>query len=380
MEPRGVYVHVPFCEQICHYCDFNKFYLKKQPVDEYLDLCDIEIKNTLQKFPTNGISSIYVGGGTPTSLSTKQLEKLLFSIKHYFPIHPEYEWTVEVNPGSADEEKLRMMKEIGVNRLSIGAQTFDPILLKKIGRDHQAHDVEKTIRKARDIGIENISIDLMFGLPDQTIEQFVDTLHEAVSLPIEHVSAYSLKIEAKTIFYHQMQKGNLSLPGEDMEAEMYERLRTYMNDNGFEQYEISNFGKEGYQSQHNLTYWNNESYYGIGAGSHSYVDGVRRINHGPLPKYMDSVIKTGFPYREEHPVPLHEQMEEEMFMGLRKIEGVSLPKFEQKYEEKLTDVFAMVIPSLIERGLVHLDESTIRLTEKGLLLGNEVFEKFLLVD
>ncbi|MBU9713951.1 radical SAM family heme chaperone HemW [Evansella tamaricis] len=378
MKPKAVYVHVPFCEQICHYCDFNKFFLDRQPVSEYLDLCETEIVNTLRKFPTKGITSVYVGGGTPTSLSTAQLRQLLTAVKTHFPLEKQCEWTVEVNPGSADQDKLVMMKELGVNRLSIGVQTFDENLLKAIGRDHQVMDVMETISTCKEVGFQNISMDLMIGLPNQTTEQVKETLRETLNLKVQHISAYSLKVEEKTVFYQLWRKGKLPLPGEDVEADMYEILRNTLAGSGFSQYEISNFAIPGYESKHNLTYWDNDAYYGIGAGSHSYVDGVRRINHGPLPKYIASMKETGFPYREEHEVSKKEQMEEELFMGLRKRSGVSLSVFNQKYGLELFQVFPEAISDLQEKGLLVVEEGYIRLTERGVPLGNEVFERFLL--
>lgn len=379
-EPRAIYVHVPFCEQICHYCDFNKFFLKNQPVDDYIQLCEEEMINTLNKYPASVISSIYIGGGTPTSLSTSQLEKLLTSIAKHFTLDKNYEWTVEANPGSVNEEKLKMMKDMGVNRLSIGAQTFQDELLQQIGRDHVSEQIKETIYKARNVGFANISIDLMFGLPNQTMEQWVDTLENAVALPISHISAYSLKIEPRTVFYQLWQKGKLNLVNEDVEAEMYEVMCKLLKEYHFHHYEISNFAKDGHESIHNKTYWKNESYYGFGAGAHSYLGGVRRENYGPLPKYMDGIKKRGTAYREEHSVTKKEQMEEEMFMGLRLLDGVSYEKFYEKFHENIHDVFPGVISHLVEQGLLIDDGSNIKLSEKGLLLGNIVFEQFLLTE
>ncbi|TMW73871.1 radical SAM family heme chaperone HemW [Alteribacter natronophilus] len=380
MGPRAVYVHVPFCEQICHYCDFNKFFLKNQPVDEYLNDCETEMSRTVARFPFDRIESIYVGGGTPTSLSTVQLEKLLLAIRHHFRINEpdRIEFTVEVNPGSAEPDKLAMMRRNGVNRLSIGVQTFDGDLLKKIGRDHKPEDVTDTIEKCREAGFENISIDLMFGLPGQTLSNFEDTIDRAVSLGIEHVSAYSLKIEEKTVFYQLAKKGRLSLPHEDTEADMYDLLISKLAEAGFHMYEISNFARGNKESVHNITYWNNEEYYGIGAGAHSYMEGVRRQNHGPLPKYMKAIADGELPYREEHAVPVKEQMEEELFMGLRKTEGVSLSRFEKRYGKPVTEVFGATVDKLMKQGLLERSGSCLRLTEKGRFLGNEVFEHFLL--
>ncbi|MBU9722518.1 MULTISPECIES: radical SAM family heme chaperone HemW [Bacillaceae] len=378
--PKAVYIHVPFCEQICHYCDFNKFFLQNQPVDEYIELCEMEIKNTISNFPTEEVSSVYVGGGTPTSLTTDQLGRLLEWVKEYFPLAENYEWSVEVNPGSANFDKLQKMQEIGVNRLSIGAQTFDAALLKKIGRDHEPGDVEKTVQQAIEAGFTNLSIDLMMGLPEQTMEQFQETLRQVVALPIQHISAYSLKIEPKTVFYQLWSKGKLPMPGDELEADMYEELRNTLKEAGFTHYEISNFAKKGFESTHNLTYWNNEEYYGIGAGAHSYVQGVRRINHGPLPKYMNAVKQSGFPYREEHQVSKTEAMEEHMFMGLRKLDGVSYTNFYNRFGIEMRSIFSQEIDRLVNDGLLRDNGSSIQLTDHGLLLGNEVFEKFLLKE
>ncbi|SER70933.1 radical SAM family heme chaperone HemW [Salipaludibacillus aurantiacus] len=378
--PKSLYVHVPFCEQICHYCDFNKFYLKNQPVDEYLELCRQEMEHTISTFPSGPVSTIYVGGGTPTSLSTEQLKFLLESIKNTFPLEADPEWTVEVNPGSAEEEKLAMLQETGVNRLSIGAQTFDKDLLKTINRDHQPGDIETTVELSHKAGIHNLSVDMMFGLPNQTMEQWTDSLLEITRLPIQHISAYSLKVEEKTVFYQLLRKGKLPLPGEESEAAMYEYMQEKLQEHQFVHYEISNFAKEGYESRHNLTYWNNQEYYGAGAGAHSYTDGVRRVNHGPLPKYMKAVSENRLPYLEEHPVSIKEQMEEQMFMGLRKLEGVSLKEFHNRFGRQVTDVFEGAVQHLLNRGLLEISGDRIKLTKNGLLLGNEVFEQFLLTD
>lgn len=378
---RSIYLHVPFCEQICHYCDFNKFFLKNQPIDEYLALCEKEMKLTQEKFPSQEeIQTIYVGGGTPTSLSTEQLKRLLLSIKEHYPLADTLEWTVEVNPGSADEEKLAMLKEVGVNRLSIGAQTFDTGLLQAINRDHKTGDIERTVHMSHDAGIHNLSLDLMFGLPNQTMDQWKATLKGACDLPIQHISAYSLKVEAKTVFYQMLRKGKLPLPPQELEADMYENLREFLQKNDFQQYEISNFAKSGLKSEHNLTYWNNNEYYGIGAGAHSYVNGVRRANNGPLPKYMKALHANLLPYLEEHKVPLKEKMEEQMFMGLRKLEGISRETFYDRFSSEVHEVFPDVIDTLKAKSLLEEKNQYIRLTDKGLLLGNVVFEKFLLAD
>ncbi|TVP85030.1 MAG: oxygen-independent coproporphyrinogen III oxidase [Alkalicoccus sp.] len=375
---KSIYIHVPFCEQICHYCDFNKFFLENQPVDEYIDLTIEEMKHTVKKYPqTNAVETIYVGGGTPTSLTTEQLQRLLEAVPKHFDLAEDVEWTVEVNPGSAGTEKFAMMRKAGVNRLSIGAQTFDPELLKAINRDHKPEQVEETVRLALEAGIQNLSVDLMFGLPDHTMEQWKNTLRRAVSLPITHISAYSLKIEPKTVFYQMMNKGKLKLPEQELEAEMYAFMLKFLKESGFDAYEISNFARGEALSRHNLAYWNNDEYYGIGAGAHSYVEGLRIRNHGPLPKYMKSVREKKLPYLEIHEVTFSEKMEEEMFMGLRKRLGVSKERFEARYGQTVQKAFPGVTEDLKKAGWLCETPERFMLTEEGILLGNEVFEKFL---
>jgi oxygen-independent coproporphyrinogen-3 oxidase len=377
---QAAYIHIPFCHQICHYCDFNKVFLKGQPVEDYLDHLELEIKHTLQKHPADSIKTIFIGGGTPTSMNEAQLEKLLEIIRTYFPIvNDQIEFTTEANPGDLTKDKLSVLKEGGINRLSVGVQSFNDQLLKRIGRTHKSKDVVQGIERSREIGFTNVSIDLIYSLPDQTLADFKDTLHQAFSLELEHFSAYSLIIEPKTVFYNLMRKGNLPLPSQDNEAMMFELLMDQMELHGYGQYEISNFAKKGFESKHNLTYWNNEEYYGFGAGAHSYVNGVRNANAGPLKKYMNLVAEKGTPYIEEHIVTRSEKMEEELFLGLRKTEGVSISTFSKKYGVSLTEVFNQQIEDNINRGLLQQNDDYLLLTRTGKLLGNEVFQTFLTI-
>ncbi|WP_391560227.1 radical SAM family heme chaperone HemW [Robertmurraya sp.] len=374
---KAAYIHIPFCEHICHYCDFNKVFLKGQPVDEYLDALEEEIRLTLEKHPAEPLHSVFVGGGTPTSLTEKQLQRLLFSIKKYLPLEQNAEFTFEANPGDLSDEKFRVLFEGGVNRLSFGVQTFDNQLLKEIGRTHRAEDVFTSIEKAKKVGFENISVDLIYSLPNQTLDSFKETLQTALSLDIQHYSGYSLIIEPKTVFYNQMRKGKLPVPGEDAEAEMYSLLMEQMQLAGFQQYEISNFALPGHESKHNLTYWNNEEYYGFGAGSHSYVAGERIANHGPLKKYMDPIWNGTLPSHNIHKVENNEKWEEEMFLGLRKMEGISVDHFIQKFGVDPLSLFKNEIDSLQSRDLISFQEGKIALTKKGRFLGNEVFQSFI---
>lgn len=374
---KSAYLHIPFCEHICHYCDFNKVFLKGQPVDEYLKALDQEIRMTVNQFPSGNLETIFVGGGTPTSLNEQQLYRFCDSINTNLPKSETMEFTFEANPGDLTKEKLEILKDAGVNRLSLGVQTFNEELLKKIGRVHKAKDVYQTIDNAKKIGFENISIDLIFSLPTQTIRDFKESLTEAFSLDITHYSAYSLIIEPKTVFYNLLKKGKLPSPGEDVEAAMYKLLMEEMEKHGFSQYEISNFSKPGFESRHNLTYWNNESYYGFGAGAHSYLNGVRRSNTGPLKRYMDQIISGELPVINEHQTTKVEQMEEEMFLGLRKTRGVSVPHFMEKFAVDPQQLFEQEIAELTNKQWLKVEKSHIFLTKKGRLLGNEVFQAFL---
>ncbi len=374
---KAAYIHIPFCEHICHYCDFNKVFLQGQPVDEYLQLLIKEMKISLEQFPTKQIDTIFVGGGTPTALNEKQLEILCDGIRTHLPFH-NGEFTFEANPGDLSKEKLQVLSKYGVNRLSFGVQSFNDELLARIGRSHQVADVYTSIANAQQIGFSNISIDLIYALPGQTVEDFRDTLTKALALDLPHYSGYSLIVEPKTVFYNLMRKGKLRLPGEDIEAEMFGLLMEEMEKKGLHQYEISNFSKPGLESLHNLVYWSNEEYYGFGAGAHGYVNGVRYSNAGPMKKYMDPLSIGNRPIFEQNEVSEKEKMEEEMFLGLRRSAGVQISHFQEKYTKSLFDVFAQSIEQLQKRGLLEINGDYIRLTRKGHFLGNEVFQAFLL--
>lgn len=376
---QSAYIHIPFCHHICHYCDFNKVFFKQQPVDEYIEMLINEMHHTTAQRKQNMLKTIFIGGGTPTALTAKQLDRLLEGITtELLPTNELIEFAVEANPGELTSEKLHVLKNAGVNRLSIGVQSFNDELLNKIGRVHRRDDVFRTINQAEQIGFENMSIDLMYGLPGQTVGDFKESLEIGFSLNVKHFSAYSLIIEPKTVFYNLMQKGRLSLPPQELEAQMYEIAMEEMENHGFAQYEISNYAIPGFESFHNLTYWNNVDYYGFGAGAHGYVDGVRTSNIGPVKKYIDSIKEKGNAYNSEHVVSLNEKMEEEMFLGLRKTAGVNKEAFYNKFSIELDRQFGEKIKKQVELGLVKDNGVSIKLTHKGKLLGNEVFQEFLL--
>ncbi len=379
---RGVYIHIPFCHQICNYCDFNKVFFKNQPVDEYIEALGREMAMAVESKPHafEKIETIFLGGGTPTALSAQQITRLLELIRTYIPMDHVVEFSSEANPDELSEDKLVALFDGGVNRLSMGVQSFDQDLLKRIGRTHSNEHVYETVALAKKVGFTNLSIDLMYGLPHQTMEQWKDTLRLALDLDLPHYSAYSLIVEPKTIFYIQYAKGRLALPTEDLEADMYDVLMREMEEHGLLQYEISNFAKPGFASVHNKIYWDNDEYAGFGAGAHGYVDGVRYSNHAPIKKYIESVESGQLPVLHEHQVSPLERLEEQMFLGLRKVEGVDAHIFEGKFNETIWDRYRTVIEELVHNGLLESDEKGIRLTKKGRFVGNEVFQQFLLED
>ncbi|REB09972.1 oxygen-independent coproporphyrinogen III oxidase [Sporosarcina sp. BI001-red] len=375
---RGIYIHIPFCHQICHYCDFNKVFFENQPVDEYIEMIDKEL--TLLKQSGSDftkVETVFFGGGTPTALTAKQLDRLLYIVHSHINVKNLTEFSTEANPDELTLDKLNVLKNGQVKRLSLGVQSFDEGLLKKIGRSHSPKQAIDVVNNARRAGFENISIDLIYALPGQTQTQWKDTLDQALALELPHYSGYSLIIEPKTVFYNLMNKGRLPLPGEDEETVMFGELIDRMEQAGKSQYEISNFAIPGSESIHNMIYWENDEYAGIGAGAHGYLNGVRYANIAPLKRYMEHVETGELPRKEESTVTLKESMEEEMFLGLRKTEGVSVKHFAEKFGVSLEEKYGAVIQDLIQKDLVEQHENRIRLTRNGIFKGNEAFQQFL---
>lgn len=368
---RSLYIHIPFCNRICTYCDFNKFLIKNQPVDAYLDA----LLSELESINETELATVFIGGGTPTALSSDQLERLLKFVTERFTVHSEF--TVEANPDELTTDKIAIMKQYGVNRLSLGVQTFNNRLLKSLGRTHVEEDIKRAVDDANRLGIASVSIDLMYHLPTQTLEECMYDLEQAVRLNINHISSYSLILEPKTQFYNQYKKGLLQMPDETLAQEMYDYTMRFLSEHGFHQYEISNYAKGENESVHNKVYWQNKEYYGAGAGSHGYVDGKRYYNVVPVPHYIKAMAD-GDAVKEVIPVSIEASMEEYMFLGLRLNKGIDINDFEQRYGESFKNVFGTVVDELLEKGQIILENNHIKLTDAGRMRGNDVFEKFLL--
>ncbi|MFC4771307.1 radical SAM family heme chaperone HemW [Enterococcus hermanniensis] len=373
----SAYIHIPFCEHICYYCDFNKVFLEGQPVDEYIEALLKEARLSLDQHPIKKMETVYVGGGTPTSLNAKQLDRLLSGLRELLP-YKDGEFTVEANPGDLSGDKLDVMKNYGVNRLSMGVQTFDDRLLKKIGRKHTAQDVYDTIQLLEDKNFENVTIDLIYALPGQSLASFRDTVQRALELDLPHYALYSLILENQTMFMNWVRRGKMKLPEQELEAQMYAETIEAMEKAGRMQYEISNFAKPGFESQHNLVYWNNQNYFGLGAGASGYLANKRYKNRGPIQHYLKALNNGELPILEEERLTQKEQIEEEMFLGLRKILGVEKKVFETRFDQTITSIYGDVIEDLKQQNLVTESDTSIRLTKQGLFRGNDVFEQFLL--
>ena len=372
-KPTSAYVHIPFCTQICYYCDFSKVFIKNQPVDSYLE----HLLEEFQSYDIQKLSTLYIGGGTPTALSAPQLEVLLDGLTKNLDLSVLEELTIEANPGDLDADKIAVLKNSAVNRVSLGVQTFDDKMLKKIGRSHLEKDIYENIDRLKLSGFDNISIDLIYALPGQTMEQVKENVAKAIGLDIPHMSLYSLILENHTVFMNRMRRGKLPLPKEELEAEMFEYIIAELERAGFEHYEISNFSKSGFESRHNLMYWDNAEYYGIGAGASGYVNGVRYKNHGPIRHYLSAVEEGNARITEEH-LSQKEQMEEEMFLGLRKKSGVSMARFEEKFGRSFDGLYGEIVKDLVQQGLMQIEGDRVRMTKRGLFLGDTVAERFIL--
>ncbi|AIF86477.1 TPA: radical SAM family heme chaperone HemW [Streptococcus agalactiae] len=371
-KPTSAYVHIPFCTQICYYCDFSKVFIKNQPVDAYLQALIREFRS----YDITELRTLYIGGGTPTSISAVQLDYLLTELSRDLNLNTLEEFTIEANPGDLTVDKIEVLQKSAVNRVSLGVQTFNDKHLKRIGRSHNEAQIYSTIDALKTAGFQNISIDLIYALPGQTMDDVRSNVAKALSLNIPHLSLYSLILEHHTVFMNKMRRGKLHLPTEDLEAEMFEYIISEMERNGFEHYEISNFTKPGFESRHNLMYWDNVEYYGVGAGASGYLDGIRYRNRGPIQHYLKGGSE-GNARLSEEVLSKNEMMEEELFLGLRKKEGVSIGKFEQKFGTSFEKRYGQIVQELQSDGLLKENNGFIQMTKKGLFLGDTVAEKFI---
>lgn len=377
----GIYVHIPFCKQKCYYCDFVSYANKCEQVEEYINSIKKEISS--YDFSKYNVTTIYIGGGTPSYIDSKQIKSILELIKAKLKKNKkkfeDIEITIEVNPGTVTREKLQDYKEMGINRISIGLQTTNDTLLKQIGRIHTYQEFLNTYNLAKEIGFGNINVDLMLGLPNQTIENLKDSLNEVIKLNTNHISVYSLIIEEGTPIAKLLDDGKLELPDEEQERRMYWYVKNFLELNGYNHYEISNFAKRGKESKHNINCWNQEQYIGIGAAAHSYMNNVRYSNTSNLEEYIKNIKEGNIEKnrRIEEKQTIEDKKNEFMMLGFRKIEGVDISKFKERFIDNPIFLYREKLNKLVEEGLIEIDLNNIRLTNKGLNLANQVFEEFI---
>ncbi|MDK2822663.1 MAG: hypothetical protein PWQ67_208 [Clostridia bacterium] len=375
---EALYVHIPFCEAKCYYCDFISFpQCSEELKEKYINTLKKEALNRLGNLNIN-LKSVFIGGGTPTCLSGGLLAHFIEFLKENFPLNSPVEISVEANPGTIDRVKLNLLKNAGVNRVSLGVQSFCEKLLENVGRIHTPEDIYISYKQVREVGFNNINIDLMYGLPGQSLPDWKETLQRTIQLNPEHISLYQLKIEEGTPFGLQLSQGILTEFDDELALEMYKIAREYLARAGYIHYEISNFAKTGYKCIHNQMYWLNQPYLGLGVGAHSYLPPRRIENLGNLRAYIKSIEQGQLPPSRVEEITLEIAMTETMFMGLRLIEGINLIDFQVRFGQDARLVFKRAIHKCLSLGLVELNNNHLKLTEKGLFLGNIVFQEFLL--
>lgn len=373
MKEVSLYIHIPFCKQKCLYCDFPSFSSKEELMTEYV----VSLAKEIDNMPKVKIKTIFIGGGTPTYLSLKNWEIIKNSIDKLCK-SKEVEFTVEGNPGTFKKDTLEFFKIMGVNRLSIGLQAAQDSLLKGLGRIHTMQEFKESYFLARNCGFENINVDIMFGLPNQTLEDSVETAKTVILLNPEHISCYGLIVEEGTPFYKMQQVDKLDLPSEELEREMYDTSKNLLEKSGYHQYEISNFSKKGLECRHNIVYWDLGEYIGCGSGSHSYFDGKRFRNSDSIEEYIYKMKDSSCGTIEKHENTLEDDMEEFMFMGLRKLEGISEEDFSNRFNRDINFVYGKVINKYISEGLLHREENRIFLSSKGIEISNSIMCDFIL--
>ena len=387
MRNVGIYVHIPFCKKKCYYCDFISYDNKNEKIEDYIKYLKYEIYETGEGTKLDlknnliepiKITSIYIGGGTPSYIDSKYIIEIIKIIKKEFEVYDDAEITIEINPGTVNEQKLIDYKNIGINRLSIGVQSNNNSLLNNIGRIHSYEEFLSTYKLARKIGFNNINLDFIIGLPNQTDKDINDLIHEIKRLSPEHISIYSLMIEENTKMYKDYINNVIKLPNEDIERKTYWKIKNNLESNGYIHYEISNFAKIGYESKHNLACWNQEEYMGFGVAAHSYTDGARYSNIPNIDEYIDNFKNN----KDIDNIIFHEKqnneskMKEYMFLGFRKIKGINVDDFYNKFKKDVFDIFSEELSKLIKIGLIETNNNYIKLTKKGLDLANLVFEEF----
>lgn len=379
--PFSLYIHIPYCLTKCPYCDFNAYAAKTWPEERYIDALCAEFRHYVSQLPWQGqtIETIYFGGGTPSLFAPTSIERFLALLKSLCPLAPPLEVSLEVDPASASQEKLAGYRAIGVNRLSLGTQSFQPALLKTLGRLHSAEDALRTIVWARESGFANLSLDVIFAVPGQTLEMLECDLAQVFACAPEHLSTYNLTYEENTPFFAMRKKGQLQPVEEEEEVEMYRLVREHCADAGYIHYEISSFARPSFSSHHNANYWNGSSYLGLGAGAHSFANspgwGQRWSNERNPRRYMDKALGGGKAKSFAEALTRTQAMGEFVFLNLRQLNGLVLASFVERFGADFHETFPQAA-ALLDEGLLREEGGRITLTTQGLLLADTVFASF----
>lgn len=359
---KNAYIHIPFCKQKCNYCSFVSFVSQNKQAEYVNTLCN-EIK---YRYKGELLDTLYFGGGTPSLLSIKEIEQILGLLN----FNKNTEVTFEANPETLTVEYLEELKKLGINRLSLGCQTFNPNILNIIGRKHSPQDVIQVVEIAQNVKFRNINLDFIYGLPNQTLEEFSSDLRKAISLGIQHISLYGLKIEEGCVFYKKIPA---NLPDSDLQADMYLHAIDVLTAFDFKHYEISNFSKSGFESKHNLNYWDNNSYYGFGVASHGYENGVRYSNTTNIKKYLENPYKHDF----ENTLTNQEKLEESIFLGFRKIDGIDTQTINSKYGIDFDEKYKSIVKKYIQSGHLIKTNNGYKLSDTGILVSNYILADFI---
>ena len=361
---KALYIHIPFCEHLCDYCDFTKVQYFSLFARPYID----ELKKELDSYdiPVDELETVYIGGGTPTSLEDDLFLKLLEIVEPY--IHNVKEYTVEANPESLTLNKLKMMKEHGVNRLSIGVETTNDEILKAINRHHTYKDVKTAILNAKKVGLDNLNVDLILGLPGSSLVQIKDDLDNLMTLDVQHISCYSLTVHPNTIFYLK----GIPEPLDDESRNYYDLVNGYFLEHGFEHYEVSNWCKKGHESQHNLVYWNNQRYYGVGLGASGYIDNFRYTNTKSINIYLKGLYRYGGETLDEN-----DEMQYQIMLNLRTKYGIDLDIFKMKYGVDLYEQNKSIIDEFVSQGLLILKNKHLIATYEGMMILDQIILKLI---
>ena len=376
----GLYVHIPFCKQKCMYCDFPAYQNLQDYYETYVYALVQEIDLWVSEHPESkerSIDTIYFGGGTPTELSIQQLQMIVDKIKSTFTIDENCHMTIESNPGEVDLQYLTKLVKLGFNRISFGVQTFDDKALTMLHRSHDGEKAIQAVYDAKEAGFTDINIDLIYGLPRQTLEDIQHNLNILKDLPINHISTYGLQVEVGSYLYHLVQKNLISIPSESIDESMYDTMMAGLKELGFERYEISNFAKGNSYSRHNLKYWHYIDYLGFGAGAHSFYDGIRRSNNRNVMPYIQSVDRYTMPTIDTETITVERAQEDFCFLALRTKWGLDEQKFEDRFGVSVHNLFGNILEELVTKGLLEYQNGSYHLSSEGAKHGNYVFSQFI---